>query len=560
MAKKGKFEQPRTKTAVKTRKKRPVLPILAGILVLLAVILLIWGNSLLKGKTIYPNVRVAGVEVGGMTASAAQEKVEQVMADMYLSQTLEVHLPDRTLSFDPEQTNVVVDGQLAIAEAMDVGRNKGAFSAVFQYIKSKKQSQDVELQTALQLDTVYLQTLIYQTAADVKTAPVNSSMSMDADMTKVTVKVGRSGRELDTQGLYDAVYTAFQNGTLEPMVWDYKQVPFEDVDLTALHEKLASRTKDAYYDEENRTIVPQVNGHTFDLEAELEHLATAKEGISFEIALEELQPELTTGKLTNQMFGEKLEQRSSVYVNNPKRTENLRLACEAINGTILNPGDVFSFNDVVGERTEEKGYQPATIYGGEGESVDGVGGGVCQVASTIYYAALYLDLPTVMREPHMYVVTYVPAGCDATIYWGSGLDYKFKNNRENPIKIQANIDDGKCNITFWGIKENDNYVKLSDPVTLETWTDPDEEVVDETKPVGFKEQKQTAYTGSKVVVTKTVYDGNGEVLREEKLYSTYKSRPNIYIVGPSEELPDEEIPEELPEEDFWEEDFYEGGL
>ena len=182
-----------------------------------------------------------------------------------------------------------------------------------------------------------------------------------------------------------------------------------------------------------------------------------------------------------------------------------------------------------------------------GKYTNGLGGGVCQVASTIYYAALYMDLPTVMREPHMYEVTYVPAGCDATVFWDSGLDYKFRNDRENPIKIQANIDGGKVNITFWGVKESDNYVELSKPVTLETWNDEDVEEVDETKPVGYREQKQTAYTGSKVVVTKKVFDGSGKLLREEKLESTYKSRPNIYIVGPSEEVPPtEEWPAEDP--------------
>ena len=202
---------------------------------------------------------------------------------------------------------------------------------------------------------------------------------------------------------------------------------------------------------------------------------------------------------------------------------------------------MFSFNEVVGERTEEKGYQPATIYGGDGESVDGVGGGVCQVASTIYYAALYLDLETVMREPHMYVVTYVPAGCDATIYWDSGLDYKFKNTLDAPIKIQANIDGGKCNITFWGAEKPDYYVELSQPKTLETWNEEDVEELDETKPVGYRELKQGAYTGSKVVVTKKVFDNSGKLLSEKELYSTYKARPRIYVVGPTEEVPEEPV-------------------
>ena len=275
------------------------------------------------------------------------------------------------------------------------------------------------------------------------------------------------------------------------------------------------------------------------------------------ILLEEIKPELDAETLNARMFGDKLESRSSPYVNNANRTENLRLACEAINGTIINPGEVFSFNDTVGERTAEKGYKPATIYGGDGESVDGVGGGICQVASTIYYTTLYMDLEQVMREPHMYQVTYVPLGMDATVYWDSGLDYKFRNNRENPIKIQANVDGGYVNITFWGVKENDNYVEMTNKV-LETFTSDDVEEVDETQPVGYRALKQSAYTGAKVEAYQKVYDGNGKLLKEKTITSTYKSRPNIYVVGPAApELPDPETPwpedPELPwpDEDYW---------
>jgi len=557
MAKKGKFQQPRTsaaqqhvnKSAGKKKKKKKnkkgaagaVVAIVLVILLVAAVGIYAYGTKLEDGKTIYPNVRVAGVDVGGMTASAAQEAVEQAVAEAYLSSTLEVHLPDRTLSFDPEQTNVALDADLAIKEAMAFGRSDGPFQAVLHYLDSSRRSRDIELETALYLDTDYIQSLINQTAAAVKTDPVNSSMGMDKDMTQVQVQVGTSGRKLDTEALYEAVYDAFQSGNFEPLTWEYEILDYQTVKLEELHKLLADQITDAYYDEEAHKIVDGVSGYTFELPMAQAALEVADEGSTFYVPLRETEPEITKGKLTNKMFGTILEQRSSVYVNNPKRTENLRLACEAINGTIINPGEVFSFNEVVGERTEEKGYQPATIYGGDGESVDGVGGGVCQVASTIYYAALYLDLETVMREPHMYVVTYVPAGCDATIYWDSGLDYKFKNTLDAPIKIQANIDGGKCNITFWGAEKPDYYVELSQPKTLETWNEEDVEELDETKPVGYRELKQGAYTGSKVVVTKKVFDNSGKLLSEKELYSTYKARPRIYVVGPTEEVPEEPV-------------------
>ena len=542
MAKKGKFEEPRVMPVMTEEiPERPpvflwLIPLCLAI-VLLVVIL--FGAKLKNGKTIYPNVHVAGVDVGGMTAAEAQELVEKTVEESYREQTLEVILPDRTLRFEPEKTKVKVDAAQAVMDAMHYGRDGSVFRAIGRYLDSVQSIYTVGLEDALRLDTDYLKAVIAETAEEIRIDAVSSTVSMNADMTLMTITVGTFGRALDEDELYHKVYRAFQRGDFAPVTWQYEDVAYKKVSLTEVRERLESMATSAYYDAENHQIVPGTNGYTFDAQKVLRENQKSGEGSRVTVPLEVLPPKLTTGQLTYQMFGEILEQRSSTYVNNPQRTENLRLACEAINGTILNPGEVFSFNDVVGERTEEKGYQPATIYDGEGDSVDGVGGGVCQVASTIYYAALYMDLPTLMREPHMYEVTYVPVGCDATIFWDSGLDYKFRNNRENPIKIQANIDGGKVNITFWGVKESENYVELSKPVVLETWNDEDVEEVDVTKPVGFREQKQTAYTGSKVEVTRKVFDGSGKLLREEKLVSTYKSRPNIYIVGPGEEQPTE---------------------
>ncbi len=547
MANKRKSQQSgsNAQTAVEKKRPRKGLRIAAIAAALVVIILLLatylWGSALLRSETIFPHVVVAGVDVGGMTANQAQETVETTVAETYRSSAIEVQLPDQTLRFDPEKLGVSLDAEAAITEAMAFGRSNGAFAAVFQYLGS--QDREIDLLTALDMDTAYIQSILSRTGMNVRTSPIHSSMSVNADSTELEISVGVPGQKLDTEGLYEAVYNAVQSGEFAPVVWDYTEIPCEMVDLDKAHEALAEQAADAYYDAEARAIVESVNGCSFDLEAAKEVMEAAKPGVTVTFALEQLEPEVTTAELTYEMFGEKLESRSSKYVNNPKRTENLRLACEAINGTILGPGDVFSFNEIVGERTAEKGYQPATVYGGESGSIEDLGGGICQVASTIYYATLYMDLEQVAREPHMYQVYYVPAGMDATIYWDTKLDYQFRNNRENPIKIQANVDNGSCNITFWGVKENDNYVEMTSAV-LSTTTDEPEEELDETKPVGFRELKQTAYTGAHVVAVQKVFDGDGNLLREEKVFSLYKSRPEIYIVGPSEDVP---VNPEFPE-------------
>ena len=156
MAKKGKFQQPRTaaqqhvaRSSAKKQKKAAAgmaaVAVVLSMFLLLAVGVYAYGTRLEDGKTIYPNVRVAGVEVGGMTASAAQEAVEQAVADSYSASVLEVRLPDRVLSFDPQQTNVALDVDLAIEEAMAYGRSEGPLKAVLHYLDSDRNGHDIEL-------------------------------------------------------------------------------------------------------------------------------------------------------------------------------------------------------------------------------------------------------------------------------------------------------------------------------------------------------------------------------------------------------------------------------
>lgn len=565
---KGKFEKGRagkasaaTKAVARSGKNekkyraRVTVICLASVALLCAAVLL-WGAVLQQGKKIYPNVCVAGVEVGGLTVSAAIGEVEGVLEEAY-EQTLEVKLPDRTLTFEPDDVNVSVHVSDAVELAHDYGRNGGVLKAVVDYIKCAAKGHDIELELAMEMDTEFVEDALVVTANDVRAEAVNTVVDIQEE--QILLTKGRPGTELDMEGLKTVILTAYETCDFTPIEWSYDSVPYVEADLDAMYQSVSEQVKDAYYDEEARKIRPEIRGFGFDPVAQAAKLAAAQYGSKLTIALEEIVPEVTEESLNAEMFGEKLESRSSPYVNNAARTENLRIACESINGMILNPGDVFSFNEAVGERTEERGFKPATIYGGEGESVDGVGGGICQVASTIYYTTLYMDLEQVQREPHMYQVSYVPGGMDATVYWDSGLDYKFRNNREHPMKIQANVDGGHVNITFWGVKENDNYVEMTFAV-LETFTSEDVEEVDETKEPGYREQKQTAYTGAKVEAYQKVFDGDGNLIKENTIKSTYKSRPNIYIVGPSEE---EEVPEEPgfdPDDPFFDPDDPFGGF
>lgn len=130
------------------------------------------------------------------------------------------------------------------------------------------------------------------------------------------------------------------------------------------------------------------------------------------------------------------------------RSQNLATACKKIDSTILMPGDVFSFNKIVGPRNEATGFKNAIIFS-NGEEIEGVGGGICQVSSTLFNCVLLSGLEVVQRRNHTLKVHYVPIGRDAMVSYGS-QDFKFKNNNKNPIVIFANIGSGQMNIEIWG--------------------------------------------------------------------------------------------------------------
>ncbi len=125
--------------------------------------------------------------------------------------------------------------------------------------------------------------------------------------------------------------------------------------------------------------------------------------------------------------------------NSPARTNNVALAANAVNNMVIDQGETFSFNKIVGQRTLNAGYQKAPIFVGK-KVIDGLGGGICQVSSTLYNTALKANLPIIERHPHSLRVAYVPSDQDASVAWGL-LDFKFKNTYEHPIRLAAKVID-----------------------------------------------------------------------------------------------------------------------
>lgn len=369
----------------------------------------------------------------------------------------------------------------------------------------------------------------------------------------MTIHVGSVGRKLDADAIYQTVTDSYKlaliaekpEEVMQPKLSYELEAP-SPVDVETLWKRFCKDPVEPELDVKTGEVKAGKNGFGFDREALQLLLDVAKPGEDVQILLSALKPETDAQTLRDSLFQDVLAEAHTDLTANYNRTNNIRLACETMNGTIILPGEVFSFNGTVGQRTEAKGYREALVYVGY-ESTPQVGGGVCQAASTIYYAVLQADLETVERAAHTFLVDYVPFGMDATVYWGS-LDYKFRNNSPYPIKLESYVEDGQVHVILHGTEWKDYTVELDyEILSRDVWEVVEKEVPDDGTYYDG-EVISTPYTGYKVRTYKTTKNKKtGE--EETTMIATSEYNRRDKVIARLEEKPTESTePSEDPTE------------
>ncbi len=274
-------------------------------------------------------------------------------------------------------------------------------------------------------------------------------------------------------------------------------------------------------------VVPGKVGRTLDVEATAARLTEQLQDPStnvVEAVVKMRQPNVTAEDLAH--LEVVLGQYSTKFRPYQRdRTHNLRLAAAALNETVIKPGEVMSLNERVGERLEERGYRPAPIFI-EGEVTPSTGGGVCQIASTTYNAALLANLDIVERHHHSRPVDYVPTGRDATVYWGQ-YDLKIRNNLSHAVLLITSVGENTVTMKFLGAAEDDYDVEITRSgltrIPYSTQEVPDPEL-DEGKRVVEKEGRP----GWRVTVSRKV-TRNGKLVREQTLHTDYYPPQNAVV-------------------------------
>lgn len=245
--------------------------------------------------------------------------------------------------------------------------------------------------------------------------------------------------------------------------------------------------------------------------------------------MESVQAKVTSDKLTS--VDSLIASFGTNYggISSQQRANNIRLSTESINGTTIMPGEVFSFNEVVGQRTAERGYQAASVIVGN-QVEDGLGGGICQTSSTLYNAALMANLISVERTHHTMPSSYVKLGRDATVDWGN-IDYKFRNDYSFPIYIEGSSYSGEVRFSIYSNSsvKNRNYQITTD--VYENIPTDTKTIQDSSLPQGTTEVVQNAHQGFKVKVYKNIYE-NGKFISKELISNDfYRPIQGIVKVG-----------------------------
>jgi vancomycin resistance protein YoaR len=314
--------------------------------------------------------------------------------------------------------------------------------------------------------------------------------------------------------------------------------------LLVLKEELDQPSSDAIIDLEQGKVVHEKVGrrlNIYDTAARIERTARA-EASEVELAMISVAPKVLATDLSGIDFGEVLGFFETPYSRMHKhrhRTYNLSLAAQRLQGQILMPGEVFSFNDTVGERSEANGYRVAPVIAA-GQLVDGMGGGTCQIAGTLHAAAFFAGLELVEREPHSRPSSYIRLGLDATVSYPN-IDLKLRNPFPYPVVIGMTVDGGKVRGEILGPKREltVSYIRT----ILESRPPPNQTIEDDTMPRGVKVVDQRGVPGYKILRWRILKKGTRQW--RERSVDVYPPTVHIVKVGTNASL---EPPEELPPE------------
>lgn len=504
-----------------------ILVIIAIMVILIALFSTVFAIVNIKNTKMIKGTTVSNIDISNLTKEEAVEKLNNIYGTKAEKQIYLTHGEYETsTTYEALEVKYQVDD--AVEQAYENGRVGNIFQDNFEILKTWIKGKNIDLNVTI--DTDMINQIAQNVNNSIEDAVVQSSYYVDKDVGKLIITSGKAGKTVDQDKLLEDIYTVLDTNTEDEQKLELKMIDAmpDEIDIDKIHEEVYKEVQDAYYTKDPFTVYPEEEGIDFDVDAAKQLLTEEKE--EYEIPLKITKPTKTVKDIGTEAFPDLLATFSTNYnAGNANRTTNLKLAANKINGTVLLPNEEFSYNKVVGERTIKAGYKMAATYS-NGAVVDGLGGGICQISSTLYDAVVMANLKITTRRNHQFVTSYLPAGKDATVVWGS-QDFKFVNSRKYPIRITATVQNGVATIQVWGIKEEVEYdisIETKKIATIEPTT---QYISDPSLPAGQQKVVQAGSNGRKVEAYK-VTKLNGQVVSTTLLSKdTYNAMKRIVRVG-----------------------------
>ncbi len=430
--------------------------VLGGIIVVVVLALAIWIATTLSTDKIHNNIWISGVDVSGLSYDDANRAVGNVISEKQSSLSFNLVYEDKSWNIKSADFDVSYDYADALGKAYAVGREGNIIQRFLNVLNVSKSKNDFPANvsyTAADVDST-----IALAADEINKEPSDPTGDI-VSPSSYAVTSGKSGVHVDTVALTEGIVNSFRTMSNSDIPVAAVIVTPQPFTVQSLYDFVYSEPSNAYPKQTSGleyTIIGSSPGRKADMAILQPYCDTlnAKDSTKVVIPVIETTPTAGSATYTGKLFVDVLGtySTSNIGANGSNRAFNIIYAASLLNGHIILPGETFSFNAVANNAAANNTFKLAGAYQ-DGRIVQSLGGGICQVSSTMYNAVLLADLQVVTRKNHSFMVGYVPLGRDATVSAGS-QDFKFKNDTGMPIRFETSAGGGTIKITIKGTNEH----------------------------------------------------------------------------------------------------------
>lgn len=524
----------------KTHSKKKIIIILSIVLILaiiVSVLSTIFALLLSRKDTIAKGVSVKNIDLSELTKEEAKVKlVEELVKELNIN--INLKYGDIIEPCTSEDIVFRYDVPKALEQAYSYGRDDNIVIDNFNIVKALINGNNIDIDYKYDKEKANSKIKSLQS----KIPGVVVEPSYEIDEATLIVSKGKDGLAIDEEELEKRIIDNILSRNHNEIKADQEAYVFEvsatqkqadKINMAKISEDIYTEPVNAIFVKEPFSLTKEINGVKLAISTEeAQSKVDGEDKAEYSFPLTITKPEITINDIGLEAFPYKVSTFSTNYnAGDVGRTNNLKIASTKTNNLVLMPGEIFSFNKVVGKRTVEEGYKDAKIYE-NGKVVDGLAGGICQVSSTLYDAALLANLEIVERYNHQFTTSYLPGGKDATVVYGI-KDLKFKNNREYPIKIVTSIGGGTLTYSIYGIQQANEYNIVITPVITSRIANKTITEVDKSLAPGKSVTVQAGHSGQRVTTYKEVWQNGTKLSSTVISNDVYNPMNTIIHVGPT---------------------------